>query len=181
MKKEIVIGSCFCLVGILCTCFFGYEYFATYGFLSEYHLTAFAEETPDLPLLFSNVLWERCKLFGLIGLVAMTPVRKLEPLVLRCAICFTAGVFLAACVGNLGMGGLLFFAASLLPHGAVYLLALLLLLGTDKQRYASSGAKNRWTKIARNVGIVFFILLGCVLEATAGVCLLRLVITFLVK
>lgn len=32
MKKELAIGICFGLAGILCTCLFGYEYFTTYGF-----------------------------------------------------------------------------------------------------------------------------------------------------
>ena len=38
MKKELVIGICFGLAGILCTCLFGYEYFTTYGFLNAYHM-----------------------------------------------------------------------------------------------------------------------------------------------
>jgi hypothetical protein len=180
MKKEIVIGSCFCLAGILCTCFFGYEYFAAYGFLNGYHLQEFAQATPDLPLMFANVLWERMKLFLLIWLVAMTPARRFEPLVLRCVICFTAGVFLAACVGNIGVGGILFFAASWFPHGVVYLIALLLLFCVDMRRFGRGG-KNLWKKAALYIGILFIILLGCVLEAVVGTQLLRLVITLLVK
>ena len=42
MKKELAIGICFGLAGILCTCLFGYEYFTTYGFLNAYHMKAFA-------------------------------------------------------------------------------------------------------------------------------------------
>ena len=38
MKKELAIGICFGLAGILCTCLFGYEYFTTYGFLNAYHI-----------------------------------------------------------------------------------------------------------------------------------------------
>jgi hypothetical protein len=175
MKREIAIGSCFCLAGILCTCFFGYEYFAAYGFLDAYHLQAFAQDTPELPVMFANVLWERCKLFGLIWLVALTPARRIEPLVLCCAICFTAGVFAAACVVNLGIGGLLLFAVSWFPHGAVYLIALLLLFGVDTRRFVPGG-KHRWKKAVLYLGIIFCILLGCVLEAVTGTCLLRGVI-----
>jgi hypothetical protein len=180
MKKEIAIAGCFCLAGILCTCFFGYEYFAAYGFLNAYHLKAFAESPPQLPLLLSNILWERGKLFGLIVLVALTPAKKAEPLVLRCGVSFTAGIFLAACVGNLGIGGLLFFVVSWVPHGVCYLLSLLLLFGVDT-RVLAHGRKHRWKKAVLYFGIVFFLLLGCVLEAVAGTRLLRLVISFLIK
>ena len=61
MKKELAIGICFGLAGILCTCLFGYEYFTTYGFLNAYHMKAFAaSDTGYLPLL-ANILWERGK------------------------------------------------------------------------------------------------------------------------
>jgi hypothetical protein len=180
MKKEIAAGSCFCLAGILCTCFFGYEYFATYGFLNAYHLSAFAESTPDLPLLFGNVLWERLKLFLFVALVALTPAKKYEPLVLRCVISFTAGIFLAACVGNLGIGGILFFVASWFPHGVIYLLALFLLFGVDTKYYTRRG-KLLWKKAALYLGILSLILLGCVLESGVGTKLLRMVISLLVK
>ena len=42
MKKELAIGICVGLAGILCTCLFGYEYFTTYGFLNAYHMKVFA-------------------------------------------------------------------------------------------------------------------------------------------
>ena len=61
MKKELAIGICFGLAGILCTCLFGYEYFTTYGFLNAYHMKAFAaSDTGYLPLL-ANILWEKGK------------------------------------------------------------------------------------------------------------------------
>ena len=77
MKKELAIGICFGLAGILCTCLFGYEYFTTYGFLNAYHMKAFAaSDTGYLPLL-ANILWERGKrdVSGIIPQVAPPHLR----------------------------------------------------------------------------------------------------------
>ena len=55
MKKELAIGICFGLAGILCTCLFGYEYFTTYGFLNAYHMKAFAaSDTGYFPYCFKS-------------------------------------------------------------------------------------------------------------------------------
>lgn len=102
MRKELAIGICFCIAGILTVCFFGYTYFTTYGFLNTYHMQAFAETKLEVSALLANIIWERGKLFLLICLVAYTPLKKVAPLVLRCGICFTAGVFLAASMLNMG-------------------------------------------------------------------------------
>ena len=102
MKKELAIGICFGLAGILCTCLFGYEYFTTYGFLNAYHMKAFAaSDTGYLPLL-ANILWERGKVFVIIAILSLTALKAILPLLLRCLIYFTGGVFFAACVMNMG-------------------------------------------------------------------------------
>lgn len=94
MKKELAIGICFGLAGILCTCLFGYEYFTTYGFLNAYHMKAFAaSDTGYLPLL-ANILWERGKVFVIIAILSLTALKAILPLLLRCLIYFTGGVFL---------------------------------------------------------------------------------------
>ena len=98
MKKELAIGICFGLAGILCTCLFGYEYFTTYGFLNAYHMKAFAaSDTGYLPLL-ANILWERGKVFVIIAILSLTALKAILPLLLRCLIYFTGGVFFAACL-----------------------------------------------------------------------------------
>ena len=51
MKKEITIGICFVMAGILSVCFFGYKYFTTYGFLNEYHMRSFADSDTELMTL----------------------------------------------------------------------------------------------------------------------------------
>ena len=131
MKKELAIGICFGLAGILCTCLFGYEYFTTYGFLNAYHM--------------------------------------------RCLIYFTGGVFFAACVMNMGILGIVFFLVSWLPHGILYLVALALLLLVEPHRFYNR--KNPWLlRLAWGMGVAVLVLLGCVLEASVGIRLLRFVV-----
>lgn len=110
MKKELAIGICFGLAGILCTCLFGYEYFTTYGFLNAYHMKAFvASDTGYLPLL-ANILWERGKVFVIIAILSLTALKAILPLLLRCLIYFTGGVFFAACDDEYGDSWNCFFS-----------------------------------------------------------------------
>lgn len=171
MKKEIAVGICFLVAGVLVACLFGYEYFSTYGFLNEYHMQAFAKAEFDTPALLGNILWERGKLFLMIVIISSTPLKKITPLFLRCGICFTAGMFLAACVMNMGGWGFLFFIVSWLPHGILYLLVLVLVCRMDY--YQVCGRKNAALKLTvLYMGIVLLFLAGCVTEAVAGVPLL---------
>ena len=160
MKKELAIGICFGLAGILCTCLFGYEYFTTYGFLNAYHMKAFAaSDTGYLPLL-ANILWERGKVFVIIAILSLTALKAILPLLLRCLIYFTGGVFFAACVMNMGILGIVFFLVSWLPHGILYLAALALLLLVEPRRFYNR--KNPWLlRLAWGMGVAVLVLLGC--------------------
>ncbi len=175
MKKEITIGICFVMAGILCACFFGYEYFTTYGFLNEYHMRSFADSDTERMTLLGNILWERGKLFVFLWILSYTPARKVIPLVLRCLICFTGGIFLAACMLNMGVMGLLFFLCSWMPHGLIYLIVLYLMLRSDRHRYYSH-SHPVGKRVATMLGIVIVFVFGCVVEATVGVWLMQKVI-----
>ena len=166
MKKELAIGICFGLAGILCTCLFGYEYFTTYGFLNAYHMKAFAaSDTGYLPLL-ANILWERGKVFVIIAILSLTALKAILPLLLRCLIYFTGGVFFAACVMNMGILGIVFFLVSWLPHGILYLAALALLLLVEPHRFYNR--KNPWLlRLAWGMGVAVLVLLGCCLLYTS--------------
>ena len=100
---------------------------------------------------------------------------KVAPLVLRCGICFTAGVFLAASMLNMGIRGIVFFTMSLFPHCLFYLMVLLLIFGVDTHSFY-----NRKNPVVKRViyygvvGIVF--LLGCISEVMISVPLLQKVI-----
>lgn len=173
MKRELVMAACFCLAGILCSSLFGYEYFTACGFLTADSLQAFADMQAEFAVLFANVLWERGKLFLLLALLSATAFKQVLPLVFRCVLYLTAGMFLAACVMNLGMTGVLFFLAALLPHGVLYLLAVYLLFHVDARRFYNR--KNPVLKrTALYLGMASLMLLGCALEASAGKALLSL-------
>jgi uncharacterized membrane protein SpoIIM required for sporulation len=179
MRKKIAIGIGFFIVGIICTCFWGYEYFSEYGILNTYNLASYANNMPEIPALFSNILWERIKIFFVIWIISITRLRKLELPVLRGVVCFAVGVFITACIGNLGAGGILFFIASFLPHGLVYLAALILIFSIDYGSFIS-GNKRRWKRITLCLGIILLILLGCLLEAAVGSRVLARVISLVI-
>lgn len=107
MKKELAIGICFGLAGILCTCLFGYEYFTTYGFLNAYHMKAFAaSDTGYLPLL-ANILWERGKVFVIIAILSLTAKSNSAIIIALPDLFYRRGIF-AACVMNMGILGIVF-------------------------------------------------------------------------
>ena len=175
MKKEIVTGVCLVIAGILCAYFFGYEYFSTYGFLNEYHMRSFAGAEMDTKMLLGNILWERGKLFVFLWILSYTPARKVIPLVLRCGICLTGGVFLAVCVINMGILGLVFFVMSWIPHGIIYMIILYLMLRSDRHRYYRH-SNPVLRRVAVTLGLVITFAFGCVSEATAGVWLMQKII-----
>ena len=167
MRKKLAVGISFGVAGILCAIFFGNGYFSTYGFLNEYHLRSLAESGADQGLLLWNIFWERGKMFLVLGLAAATPLKKVLPLILQCLLCFTAGIYLAACVTNMGGYGALFFSLSLLPHGLFYLAALFLMLcKRPAPIYRQKGGLIK--KILFVCGILFLIFIGCALEAYVG-------------
>ena len=174
MKKEIAVGTCFVIAGILCTCLFGYSYFTTYGFLNAYHMNAFASSQTDFVTLLGNIVWERGKLMLFLAILSLTALKPVMPLILRCLICFTCGIFLAACVMNMGWLGIVFFLVSWFPHGMFYIAGLVLLLHVDVHRFY-----NRRNPVVKKtafyMGIIVLVLAGCMLEASVGTKLLKMV------
>lgn len=87
---------------------------------------------------------------------------------------YRRGIF-AACVMNMGILGIVFFLVSWLPHGILYLAALALLLLVEPHRFYNR--KNPWLlRLAWGMGVAVLVLLGCVLEASVGIRLLRFVV-----
>lgn len=172
MRKEFVIGICFVAAGVICASLFGYPYFSTYGFLNEYHVQAFAKAKIDLPTLLANIVWKRGKLFLLIWMAGYTPLRRLVPRILKCALFFAAGMFAGACMINMGLFGFLVFFGSWIPHGIFYLFAVLFMFYRDAPgTYGSESGTGR--KIVYLVSVFSLFVLGCVTEATAGTWILQ--------
>lgn len=172
MRKEITIAACFVMAGVLCACLFGYEYFSTYGFLNTYHVRAFTEARLDFATLFCNIVWERGKLMFLIFVFACTPAKRIAPLLLRCALFFTAGIFAGVCMINMGIYGLVVFLLSWFPHGILYLAVIALIM--NREMYAGYGEQNRTArKLIFASSVVSLLVLGCFAEATAGTWILK--------
>lgn len=172
MRKELVIAVCFVAAGVLCASLFGYDYFSTYGFLNEYHISAFANADLDLPMLLANIVWKRGELFLWIWIVSYTPLKRIAPLILRCALYLTAGIFAGACIIYMGLYGLVVFLGSFLPHGFFYLAALVLMF-RDKPRRGYSGKGETGRRVLYALSLVSLLFIGCVLEATAGTWMLQ--------
>ena len=99
--------------------------------------------------------------FVIIAILSLTALKAILPLLLRCLIYFTGGVFFAACVMNMGILGIVFFLVSWLPHGILYLAALALLLLVEPHRFYNR--KNPWLlRLAWGMGVAVLVLLGCV-------------------
>ena len=98
----------------------------------------------------------------------------LKTLAQKCANVFSWEV-IRACVMNMGILGIVFFLVSWLPHGILYLAALALLLLVEPHRFYNR--KNPWLlRLAWGMGVAVLVLLGCVLEASVGIRLLRFVV-----
>lgn len=172
MRKEITLGACFVMAGVLCACLFGYEYFSTYGFLNEYHMRAFADMRLDRAALLGNIVWQRGKFIFLIWMVAYTPARRIAPLLLRCLLFFTGGIFAGACMVNMGIFGLAVFLLSWFPHGIIYLFVIMLILRRDM--HVNYAGKNVLAKrLFYTISVLSLLLLGCFAEATVGTWILQ--------
>lgn len=173
MKKEILIVVILLLAGVFSAQLFGSEYFATYGFLNEYHLQSFSNVKLDWVALFWNVFWERGKLFLMIVILGMTPVKRALPLLFRAVFGYTVGLYGAACVMNMGAAGLGVLFFSVFPHGIFYLMVLYLFLRMEGKAHYKEHKHIFTTAFSIAVLLVLF-LVGCLLETTIGTCLLQM-------
>lgn len=172
MQKEITIGICFFVAGILCACLFGYDYFSTYGFINEYHAKNFAEADLDSVLLIGSVLWERGKFFLALWLLTYTPIRNIVPLVLRIFLFFTMGMFVGACMINIGLFGIVIAFGTWFPHGVIYLIAIVLILNRERFSFYG-GRRQRLQKGIYILGTISLLITGCILEAITGTWILQ--------
>ena len=118
--------------------------------------------------VFWNILYERIKLFVIIGLLCFTPIKEKIGSVLAPAFSFIWGFFFMSCIVELGIAGLVVGLTAVLPHGFLYGGAIGMML--SKRRTRSYHTKDR---VMLNIGTYIFILLlfitGCVLESLVGI------------
>ena len=110
MKKELAIGICFGLAGILCTCLFGYEYFTTYGFLNAYHMKAFAASDTRVFAAFGKYFMGKGK--SVCDYYNPFPYcfKSNSAIIIALPDLFYRRGIFAACVMNMGILGIGFFS-----------------------------------------------------------------------
>lgn len=189
MKKQILfITICF-LSGVVSAQLFGTKFLTTYGFLNSYHIRAFVMGKTEYMQMFWNILWERAKEFLFLALLGFTPVRKILPQFIKSVIAYTFGLFMWACVMNMGLYGILVCICCILPQGILYLAAIALLIKMEIQpRYVGAGyEKSSWlrtsvtTHLFGILTIMILVVMGALLEALAGNVLLHMVLKQLLK
>lgn len=114
--------------------------------------------------VFWNILYERLKLFLLLGILVFMPVRERLVIFLLAIFSFMWGFFSMSSVLGLGIAGVVVSIAAVLPHGLLYGGVLGLMF--QKRRIHSYHTKD---KIALNIstcilGLLLFVT-GCVVES----------------
>lgn len=117
--------------------------------------------------VFWNVLYERIKLFGVLILLCLTPLKERVGIVLAPIFIYIWGFFLMSAIIELGIAGLVVGLASVIPHGLLYGGSIWMMLG--KRRTRSYHTRDR---VALNVASYIFMLLlfitGCIMESLVG-------------
>lgn len=189
MKKQILfIAICF-LSGVVSAQLFGTKFLTTYGFLNSYHIRAFVMGKTEYMQMFWNILWVRIKEYLFLALLGFTPVRKILPQFIKSVLAYTFGLFLWACVMNMGLYGILVCVCCIFPQGILYFTAIVLLIKLEVQpRYVGAGyEKSSWLRTSVTthfftiLTIVILVIMGALLEALAGNVLLHMVLQQLLK
>lgn len=181
MKKQIGILVIWFLAGIASAQLFGTHFLTTYGFLNKYHMNAFASAEMDFLQVFWNTLWERGKEFLVLIILGITPIRKHLPMILKSILTYAFGLFLCACVMNMGIGGIAVAVCSLFPQIIPYVLAILLIFHMEEKPQKVIHKKaNVISPILSYVMwgalVITLILIACLLESTIGVYILQKIV-----
>lgn len=181
MKKQIGLLVILFLAGIASAQLFGTKFLTTYGFLNKYHMDAFATTEMDFMQMFWNILWERGKAFVVLIILGITPIRKYLPLLLKSILVYAFGLFLCACIMNMGIGGILIAIGSLFPQIIPYILAILVIFYVEAKPQKVMHSKMNMispilTYIMWGAIVVMLILIACLLESTIGVYLLQKIV-----
>lgn len=115
--------------------------------------------------VFWNILYERIKLFAFIILLCFTPLRNYLVGIILSVFSFIWGFFIMSCITELGLAGVVVGFASVIPHGLLYgILVMMLLSGEERSSYTY---QNRGVvlSIANIVIMILLLITGCVMES----------------
>lgn len=170
--KKLILMSIICmLIGIaLVISTRGYMN-ANIPYLKELQWKRFAEQDINYAEVFWKLLWERAKLFLIIGLLASTRWREKLLILLLYVGSFVVGYWMATIVINMGIKGILIVLASLLPHGPVYVLGIIICLKEMENTYYRYDI-HLLRQIGQGLVICGIFIVGCMAETIIGTRLL---------
>ena len=116
--------------------------------------------------IFWNIMYERIKLFGFVFLLCFTPVRRYISLLAICLFSFIWGFYTMTCIVELGIAGVVVGIASVLPHGILYGILLLILFGKNEEAIYQYYERKRIVRRTFDIiSMVLLLITGCVLES----------------
>lgn len=115
--------------------------------------------------VFWNILYERLKLFALIGLLCFLPIKNYIGILLINVFSFIWGFYIMGCITELGIAGVIVGIFSVIPHGLLYG-GLVMMMLEDKEMYFYNRSKEKIVyHITTVIVMALFLLTGCVLES----------------
>lgn len=167
--------------GIIWTNFSGDIYINQTGILSNYFLRQFKYMELDLNSFFVYVLSRRLKWILLLWLLGYTAAGLPSIVIFIGWIGYSAGVVITLSVLKIGMFGILFFAASILPHCLFYIPAILIFLKfvyekalrRFQNKNLSRNAAFEWNYVIVLAGTLGLMLLGILTESYVNPLILK--------
>lgn len=136
-------------------------------FLSQEQFIAYAYNETRFKDVFWSVLYERGKLLIGIILLMFTPLREKLSVILVSIFSFLFGFFCMSCILSLGMVGVVVAIFTVIPHGILYFIVILLLLQRRQtKRYIERNRRGK--SLLTFVILIFIFVAGCVLETVVG-------------
>ena len=116
--------------------------------------------------VFWNILYERIKLFAFITLLCFTPLRSYLVSIIVSVFSFIWGFFIMSCIRELGMAGVVVGITSVVPHGLLYgILIMMILGGGNRHSYTYQNRGRIVLNIANTIIIILLLLTGSVMES----------------
>ena len=114
--------------------------------------------------VFWNILYERVKLIAFIILLYFTPIRNFLSNIVVILFSYMWGFYIMSCILELGMAGIIVGIFSVIPHGILYgILIIMILLKGEGYTYYQN--KQIVLNVANVIIMILLLLTGCVLES----------------
>ena len=176
MKRKVWVELLFFGLGLLSAGLLGSEFFSSHGFLNMYCIREFAEKKLDVLHLFGNILWTRGKQFAVLWICFLSSWRSVFYDFGKFFLSFFAGLFVMICVGMMGSKGLLFSLVSVVPHGLIYIV-LMLMIYDLKPEYAYEQHK-KGQHLLKLLMVCFVFFVACAIETFLGSFMIQKILRF---